>query len=321
MESKITFHEFVDAVAAESGATKQLTHDFLVELANVIDEGLERDQRVKIADLGIFELRHIPATTGIHPQTGEVIEIADHHRAAFRPGKKLESAVNERFRYLEAEFTDEPSKSKAAPVTQIEADPSPKTIVKPTEPPKTDDGGGVNRIAAIAAILAIALIGWWLISGDAETDSAQVDAVAAPLEDVPTTPAEPVEQLPVPVEVIREEPEPVNIVQPAQAEQYSIVKQYTTRRGDNLWNLAEGEYTIGLYWPNIYRVNVELLPHPDVLGTGLEIGIPGLQGSPLRLTKQDSLDISNGYYEAFLAYRREGNPYARFYLWMSERFK
>ncbi len=321
MDNKITFQEFVDGVAAESGSTKQLTHAFLVELANVIDEGLERDKRVKIADLGIFELRQIPATTGIHPQTGDVIEIGEHHRAAFRPGKKLESAVNERFRYLEAEFTHEASQSEASPVTQIEAEPSPKTVIGPTEPPKTDDGGGVNRIGALAAILAIVLIGWWFISGDEETDSAQVDAVAAPVDDAPAPPAEPVAPPPAPVQEIRAEPEPVQIVPPAPAERSNIVRPYTIQHGDNLWILAEGEYTNGLYWPNIYRVNVKLLPHPDKLATGLEIGIPGLQGTPLRLTRQDSLNISNGYYEAFLAYRREGNPYARFYLWMSQRFK
>lgn len=332
MDNKITFHEFVDAVAAESGSTKQLTHNFLVELASIIDDGLERDKRVKIADLGIFELRQIPATTGIHPQTGGVIEIEEHQRAAFRPGKKLESAVNERFRYLEAEFTDEASKSPDAPVTKIEAKPSEKTvIVEPTAKASASEGGGVNRITIIAAAIAIILIGWWFLSGDEETNSAQADDVSAP------PPAEPIEQ----PQAVAEDPETIapaepetqplaveeesiaipEPVPPAPAEGSGAVRQYTTRRGDNLWILAEGEYTNGLYWPNIYRVNVDLLPNPDLLRTGLEIGIPGLQGTPLRLTRQDSLNIANGYYEAYLAYRRAENPYARFYLWMSERYK
>ncbi len=339
MDNKITFHEFVDGVAAESGSTKQLTHDFLVELASIIDDGLERDKRVKIADLGIFELRQIPATTGIHPQTGEVIEIEEHQRAAFRPGKKLESAVNERFRYLEAEFNDEASKSPETPVTKIEAKPSEKTVVlEPAAKDSASEGGGVNRIPIIAAAVAIILIGWWFLSGDEDTSSAQADDVSAPQDVSPAPPpAEPIEQ----PQAVAEEPattapaepaeQPLAVeeetvaipeaVPPAPAEGSGAVRQYTTRRGDNLWILAEGEYTNALYWPNIYRVNVDLLPNPDVLRTGLEIGIPGLQGTPLRLTRQDSLNIATGYYEAYLAYRRAENPYARFYLWMSERYK
>ncbi len=54
MSEKIIFSDLVDKIAEETGASKKLIHDLLIETKNVTSQGLERDGRINISGLGHF---------------------------------------------------------------------------------------------------------------------------------------------------------------------------------------------------------------------------------------------------------------------------
>lgn len=89
MSAKITFQELVDRVAAATGISKHLAHDLIKEYAAVVEEGLARDGKVRIAQFGTFRLHRVTETTGINPQTGASLVIPEHTRVLFRPAQPL----------------------------------------------------------------------------------------------------------------------------------------------------------------------------------------------------------------------------------------
>ena len=95
--------------------------------------------------------------------------------------------------------------------------------------------------------------------------------------------------------------------------------RYTVRPGDNLWRIADATYTAPYLWPNIYRVNQDILLHPDALEVGDPIRIPMLEGTAASMTHRDIANTATGYFFVYKAYRRTDNPQAPFYLWVAYR--
>jgi len=100
MKNKITYSTLIEQIAADTGTSKNLVHDFLKGAVEVIDEGLESDGRVSIAGLGIFELKRHKARPGRNPQTGEPIAIPTHNRVHFKPAVNLRGFINRKYEQL-----------------------------------------------------------------------------------------------------------------------------------------------------------------------------------------------------------------------------
>ncbi len=90
--------------------------------------------------------------------------------------------------------------------------------------------------------------------------------------------------------------------------------------GESLWRLARHHYRDPLLWPHIYQANTAFIDNPDHLLVGSTITIPGLQGPPDRLTPHDRHQIAEGYYLAYLHYKRIGREDALFALLEAKRY-
>ncbi len=107
MNNKVTFQELVDAIAEQSGKSKQFTHDFIKDLASLIRESLEKDGNINIAGLGKFELKKMDEREGYNPQTEEKITIPAHNKIDFTPYKDLRELVNAPYSHMEPEVIED----------------------------------------------------------------------------------------------------------------------------------------------------------------------------------------------------------------------
>ena len=65
----------------------------LEDLVGIITNHLKKGQRVKIAGLGILQVRTRAARMGRNPATGEPIQIKATKRVAFRAAKDLKEII------------------------------------------------------------------------------------------------------------------------------------------------------------------------------------------------------------------------------------
>ena len=67
--------------------------EILEDLIGLITKHLKNGERVKIAGLGILQVRNRAARMGRNPMTGEPIQIKASKKVAFRATKELKMAI------------------------------------------------------------------------------------------------------------------------------------------------------------------------------------------------------------------------------------
>lgn len=107
MNHKITFQELVEAVAEQSGKSKQFSHDFIKDFASLVKEGLEKNGSVNVAGFGTFKLKKMDERDGYNPETEEKITIPAHNKIDFTPYKDLSELVNAPYAHMEPEILEE----------------------------------------------------------------------------------------------------------------------------------------------------------------------------------------------------------------------
>jgi DNA-binding protein HU-beta len=65
----------------------------LGDLVSLITKHLKKGELVRIAGLGILQVRKRAARMGRNPATGEAIQIKASKKVAFRPAKDLKMAI------------------------------------------------------------------------------------------------------------------------------------------------------------------------------------------------------------------------------------
>ena len=80
-------------MAEEHQLTKRAGEALLGDLVGKITKHLKKGERVRIAGLGILQVRKRAARTGRDPGTGEAIQIKARKKVAFRASKDLKMAV------------------------------------------------------------------------------------------------------------------------------------------------------------------------------------------------------------------------------------
>ena len=75
------------------GAASAQGLEMMEELIGMITKHLKKGERVKIAGLGILQVRHRAARMGRNPATGEPIQIKASKKVAFRATKELKMAI------------------------------------------------------------------------------------------------------------------------------------------------------------------------------------------------------------------------------------
>lgn len=96
-------------------------------------------------------------------------------------------------------------------------------------------------------------------------------------------------------------------------------QSHKVHRGESLWRLARHHYRDPLLWPHIYQANTSVIEDPDYLLVGSTVTLPGLEGSPERLTKGDRRHIAEGYYLAYLHYKENGRRQDAFFALMEAK--
>lgn len=107
---------------------------------------------------------------------------------------------------------------------------------------------------------------------------------------------------------------------PRGSNDFFIEQPHEVSSGESLWRLARHHYQDPLLWPHIYQANSTTIDNPDHLPVGSSIAIPGLQGSPDRLSPADRRHIANGYYLAYQHYKKIGRADALFALLEAKRY-
>ena len=88
--------ELIDAIAENSGLSKADAGRALDGMISSVSGALKDSDQVTIVGFGTFLVRQRSARTGRNPQTGAEIQIAAANVPAFKPGKALKDAVNQR---------------------------------------------------------------------------------------------------------------------------------------------------------------------------------------------------------------------------------
>jgi DNA-binding protein HU-beta len=89
----VTLKHLAAALAEEHQLTKRAGEAVLVDLVGLITKHLKQGERVRIAGLGILQVRKRAARMGRNPATGEAIKIKASKKVAFRAAKDLKMAV------------------------------------------------------------------------------------------------------------------------------------------------------------------------------------------------------------------------------------
>ena len=80
-------------MAEEHQLTKKAGEALLGEIVGLITKHLKKGQRIRIAGLGILQVRRRAARMGRNPATGEAIQIKASKKVAFRAAKDLKMAI------------------------------------------------------------------------------------------------------------------------------------------------------------------------------------------------------------------------------------
>jgi DNA-binding protein HU-beta len=89
----VTLKHLAAALAEEHQLTKRAGEALLVGLVGLVTKHLKKGERIRIAGLGILQVRKRAARMGRNPATGEAIKIKASKKVAFRAAKELKMAV------------------------------------------------------------------------------------------------------------------------------------------------------------------------------------------------------------------------------------
>jgi nucleoid DNA-binding protein len=332
MSNKITFSDLVKRIAEETGTSKRLIHGLFKEMVTVNKEGLLRDGQVYITGLGTFKLKWRDARRGINPQTGEPIEIPAQNRVYFKPEAALRRFMNQEYRHKKPE------------IIGIDIKPAPSM-------PKSKDSflrrkrATLGLSAVLLALLLLLLVVRFSLFRPAYESAPPLEETTQPetihrykmpqekktgkeeqgqaaIQPDITPAPETVRASRIPEERVIEEEEPGKAIQPDLSPALVGIPGgvYDVQAGNSLWSIAKSFYTDPYLWPNIFRANTDVVRNPDVLEIGLIIQVPSLEGTIGSLSKNDIVNIIDGYMQAYLAYRGLGKSNARSYLWVANQY-
>jgi DNA-binding protein HU-beta len=89
----VTLKHLAAGLAKEHHLTKRAGHVLLHDLIGLITRHLKKGERIRIAGLGILQVRKRAARMGRNPATGEPIQIKAGKKVAFRASKELKLAA------------------------------------------------------------------------------------------------------------------------------------------------------------------------------------------------------------------------------------
>jgi DNA-binding protein HU-beta len=90
----VTLKQISADIAEKFDLSKKLANEILSDaLIGIIVKNLKKGNRIRIAGLGILQVKKRAARMGRNPATGETISIPAKKKIAFRAAKELKEAV------------------------------------------------------------------------------------------------------------------------------------------------------------------------------------------------------------------------------------
>jgi len=89
----VTMKQMAAELAEKHDLAKKDAEAILADLVMVTTRHLKKGARLRLAGLGILQVRHRAARMGRNPATGEPIKIKASKKIAFRPAKELKEAI------------------------------------------------------------------------------------------------------------------------------------------------------------------------------------------------------------------------------------
>ena len=89
----VTLKHLAATLAEDHQLTKRAGEALLGDLVALITKHLKKGERIRIAGLGILQVRKRAARMGRNPATGEAIKIKASKKVSFRAAKDLKLAV------------------------------------------------------------------------------------------------------------------------------------------------------------------------------------------------------------------------------------
>jgi len=89
----VTMKHLAASLAEEHQISQRAGRAMLDDFVGLITKHLKKGERIRIAGLGILQVRKRAARMGRNPATGEAIKIKASKRVAFRASKELKQAV------------------------------------------------------------------------------------------------------------------------------------------------------------------------------------------------------------------------------------
>ncbi len=107
MDAKLNHSELSVLLAKQAELTGAKAEAFTKAFFDIIIEGLEKDNLVKINGLGTFKITDVASRGSVDVNTGEKIEIKGHKKLSFIPADTLKDKVNRPFAMFEPVEIDE----------------------------------------------------------------------------------------------------------------------------------------------------------------------------------------------------------------------
>lgn len=92
-QATVTIKHLAAALAVQHELARKQSQEILNDAVGLVTKHLKKGDRIRIAGLGILQVRKRPARTGRNPATGEPIKIAASKKVAFRAAKDLKEAI------------------------------------------------------------------------------------------------------------------------------------------------------------------------------------------------------------------------------------
>ena len=92
-QATVTLKHIAAALAEEHEMAKKQSEEILNDAIGLVTKHLKKGDRIRIAGLGILQVRKRAARMGRNPATGEPIKIKASKKVAFRASKDLKEAV------------------------------------------------------------------------------------------------------------------------------------------------------------------------------------------------------------------------------------
>ena len=89
----VTLTQLAAKIAEEHGTSKKDVSTVLNRTIELIGGHLKKGRKLRLAGLGILQVRKRPARMGRNPATGEAIKIKASKKIAFRPAKDLKDSI------------------------------------------------------------------------------------------------------------------------------------------------------------------------------------------------------------------------------------